>query len=468
MRSPAALAAVLSPLAVLSLIGGPAALPASASEPEVVRAVRTPRAPLPAAAPRDGEVIVAFRAAAAAKDVEHALRAGGGLAARRSRGSFPRFLVTLAPDVAVAEAVLRFSRMPEVEYAEPNGILRRTQAATFRPDDSWYRYQWNLTQMNAERTWGIQKGKSSVAVAVLDSGVAYEDYRDPRTGQVFRKAPDWGDTRFLPGYDFVNGDAHPNDDEYHGTHVASTIAEATNNGLGVAGLAFGCAIMPVKVLDQNGEGTFFDVAEGIDYAVEYSDGGQKPVKVINLSLGSDGSSQTVTNAIDRAFSGGVLVVAAAGNSGKSVVEFPANLPNVLAVGATDARKERTGYSNFGPDLDFVAPGGDCDRDDDADGVYDCVWQQMPDDRFVEIGRHDVFCYCGLDGTSMATPHVAAAAALLFSQGFTEPAAVRAALAQTAERLGGAPADGRNDTYGHGLVLPAEALPGLGLDQGPKK
>ena len=121
--------------------------------------------------------------------------------------------------------------------------------------------------MNAERTWGIQKGKSTVAVAVLDSGVAYEDYIDPRTRQVFRKAPDWGDTTFLPGYDFVNGDAHPNDDEYHGTHVASTIAEATNNGTGVAGLAFGCAIMPVKVLDEGGEGTFFWVAEGIDYAV---------------------------------------------------------------------------------------------------------------------------------------------------------------------------------------------------------
>jgi serine protease len=97
-----------------------------------------------------------------------------------------------------------------------------------------------------------------------------------------------------------------------------------------------------------------------------------------------------------------------------------------------------------------------------------VFQQMPDKDFVEQGRHDQFCYCGLDGTSMATPHVAAAAALLFSQGFTDPAAVRAALEQTAERLGGAPADGRNDTYGFGLVRPANALPGLGFDVGPRK
>jgi serine protease len=250
--------------------------------------------------------------------------------------------------------------------------------------------------------------------------------------------------------------------------VASTIAEATNNAIGVAGLAFGCAIMPVKVLDEFGEGTFSWVAEGIDYAVEYSDGGEKPVKVINLSLGSEGFSQTVKNAIDRAVSAGVVVVAAAGNSGKGTVEFPANQPNVLAVGALDQRKERASYSNTGPDLDFVAPGGNCDRDDNADGFGDCVFQQMPDPRFVEQGRHDQFCYCGLDGTSMSTPHVAAAAALLFSQGFTDGAAVRAALEQTAERLGGAPADGRNDTYGHGLVLPAAALPGLGLNVGSKK
>ena len=449
------------------LAASPGPLPAQGAS--VVRAVHTTRAAAAAGAFREGQVIVAFRPAADERDVGRALRSGGAREARRSRsGSGARYLVALEPGLGVPEAVERYSRMPEVEYAEPNGLVRHSQATTFKPNDTLYRYQWNLTQMGAERTWGIQKGKPTVAVAILDSGVAYEDYVDPRTGVSFRKAPDWGDTKFLPGYDFVNGDTHPNDDEYHGTHVASTIAEATNNATGVAGLAFGCAIMPVKVLDENGEGTFFDVAEGIDYAVEYTEGGEKPVKVINLSLGSEGTSQTVRSAIERAWSAGVVTVAAAGNSGKGVVEFPANLPNVLAVGALDARKERTSYSNTGSDLDFVAPGGDCERDDNADGYGDCIFQQMPDDRYLEIGRHDVFCYCGLDGTSMAAPHVAAAAALLFSQGFTDPAAVRAALEQTAERLGGAPEGGRNDTYGHGLVLPAAALPGLGLNVGSKK
>jgi serine protease len=460
MRTPAA-------TFVLLLVAAQGPLPAD--EAAFLRAVSRPRAAAPAGAYQEGQVIVAFRAAADERDVERALRAGGAGDARRARSrSAARFLVTLEPGSSVPEAVERFARLPEVEYAEPNGLVRKSQGTTFQPNDTLYRYQWNLTQVGAERTWAIQKGKSSVAVAVLDSGVAYEDYVDPRTRQAFRKAPDWGDVTFLPGYDFVNGDEHPNDDEYHGTHVASTIAEATNNATGMAGLAYGCAIMPVKVLDERGDGTFFDVAEGIDYAVEYAEGGEKPVKVINLSLGSEGTSQAVRSAIERAWAAGVLTVAAAGNSGRATVEFPANLPNVLAVGALDVRKERSSYSNTGAELDFVAPGGDCDRDDNADGYGDCVFQQMPDPDFLAIDRHDAFCYCGLDGTSMSTPHVAAAAALLFAQGFTDPASVRAALEQTAERLGGAPAGGRNDTYGHGLVRPAYALPGLGFDSGPKR
>lgn len=453
--------------ALFALLGAAAPSPLAAQGADVVREVRTVKGAVAAGAFREAQAIVAFRGGRDERDVERALRAGGARAARRSR-SGAAFLVTLEPGLGVPAAVERYSRMPEVAYAEPNGTVRQSPAATLNPDDPFYRYQWNMTQVNAERTWGIQTGKPTVAVAVLDSGVAYEDYTDPRTGDVYRKAPDWGNTKFLPGYDFVNDDAHPDDDEYHGTHVASTIAEATNNGVGTAGLAFGCAILPVKVLDANGDGTFFDVAQGIDYAVDYSEGGTKPVKVINLSLGAEATSQTVTSAIDRAWAAGVLTVAAAGNSGKNLVEFPASLPNVLAVGALDYRRERAFYSNTGPELDFVAPGGNCDRDDNGDGYGDCVYQQMPDDRYLAIGRHDVFCYCGLDGTSMATPHVAAAAALLFSQGFTDPAAVRAALQQTAERLGGAPADGRNDTYGYGLVRPANALPGLGLDVGPGK
>ncbi len=458
-----------SPTAAVGvLLAATAVLLASTSEAgDVIRAVRRVSQAAPAAAYREGEVIVALRAGADWSAVEGDLRKGGARELRRSLTQ-GRLLVRLQPGIAVPEAVSDFAQLGAVQYAEPNGLVRHSQAVTFTPNDQYYKYQWNLKMMNAERTWGIQKGASSVAVAVLDTGVAYEDYTDPLTGISYKKAPDWGDTVFLPGYDFVNGDTHPNDDEWHGTHVASTIAEATNNGLGVAGLAFGCAILPVKVLDADGSGTFFDVAEGIDFAVNFAQNGQHPVKVINLSLGSEGYSETMKQAIDRAFAQGILVVAAAGNSAKAAVEFPASLPNVVAVGALDARKQLASYSNSGSKLDFVAPGGDCDRDDNNDGLFDCIYQQMPDDRYVDLGQHDRFCYCGLDGTSMATPHVSAAAALLYSQGFTDPAAVRAALQQTAERLGGAPAGGRNDTYGYGLVRPANALPGQGLDNGPEQ
>jgi serine protease len=443
------------------------AAPLAAQPGDVFKAVgRTKGAP-PRDAHRDGEVIVSFRAGADDRDIDRDLRAGAAAEVRRSRAS-RRVLVTLQPGTSVEEAVRRFSEMPEVEFAEPNGIVRKSEGQTFKPDDRFYKYQWNLTQIDAERTWGIQKGSTKVAVAVLDSGVAYEDYTDPRTGQVFRKAPDWGSVTFLPGYDFVNGDAHPNDDEYHGTHVASTIAEATNNGIGLAGVAFNCAIMPVKVLDDEGNGSFFDLAEGIDYAANYSEGGQKPVKVINMSLGADSFSQSVKTAAEKAAAAGVLLVAAAGNSAKAVIDFPASLSTVLAVGALDARKERAFYASWGPELEFVAPGGDCDRDDNLDGEPDCIFQQMPDPDFLAQGRHDQFCYCGLDGTSMATPHVSAVAALLFSQGWKDADAVKAALEQTAERLGGAPEGGRNDTFGYGLVRPALALPGLGLNTGPSK
>jgi serine protease len=445
--------------------GATAHRPVRANE-EAVLAMRHAQARVLApGAHREGEVIVAFVEGTSDAEMERSLRAGGAREARRSRFG-PRTLAKLEPGTDAAQAAARFSGLPSVAWAEPNGLVTMDQAATFHPNDSLYRFQWNLTLVGAERTWGIQKGQSSVAVAVLDTGVAYEDYGDPNTGQQFRKAPDWGDTRFLQGYDFFNDDTHANDDEGHGTHVASTIAEATNNNTGMAGLAFGCAILPVKVLGPEGVGSFFDVAEGIDFAVAFTENGQRPVKVINLSLSSPSFSQTAKAAIDRAVAAGVLVVAAAGNTGGSV-RFPADQANVVGVGAVNAAKELASYSNRGAELDLVAPGGDCDSDDDHDGTLDCVFQQTLRFAAVLQGRYDDFCYCGLEGTSMATPHVAAAAALLYSQGFTDVASVRAALEQTAERLGDAPPGGRNNRFGNGLIRPAAVLPGYGFNVSSK-
>ena len=414
-----------------------------------IASVRPPDPDSPRARERRSQLIVQFREQAQERDVARVAREAG--AARVKRSAFGnRYLVDLDAGFTMGEAMRRLGTAPEVEYAEVNGPVH----AFFKPNDLAFEVQWNFRMIEAERTWDIQKGDPSVVVAVLDTGIAFEDFGP------YRKAPDFGGTVFVQGRDIVNEDDHANDDNFHGTHVASTIAEATDNTLGATGLAFRCALMPVKVLDENGDGSFFDVAEGIDFAARNSS-----VKIINLSLGGDGNSNTVRAAIDRAVAAGITVVAAAGNDGRGTVSFPAALPNVIAVGAIDGRKQKAPYSNFGTELDLVAPGGDNRRDDTGpngvpDGRPDGILQQTLDPDSAERGIFDDFGYFFVTGTSQATPHVAALAALLYQQGITNPTAIKAAMEQTAEDLG---ASGRDDTFGNGLIRPSLALKGLGLN-----
>jgi serine protease len=407
---------------------------------------------VPATVP--GELIVQFGPTVGDDDVTRTIRGAGGERARPSAFAPRRFLVSL-PEGDVAPALARLRDTPGVAFAEANGTVRAAQArpGRFVPNDAGYPRQWHFRMLDAERTWGIQKGDPSVVVAVLDTGIAYEDFGP------YRKAPDFATTVFVPGYDFVNRDEHGNDDNFHGTHVAATIAESTDNGLGVAGLAFRCALMPVKVLDARGIGDDFTVAEGIEFAAR-----DPRVRVLNLSL-AGGFSESVRQAVDAAERAGIVVVAAAGNDGRAGIGFPAALSNVLAVGAVDGRKARAPYSNAGPELDVVAPGGDLGRDDTGpdlvpDGQPDGILQQTFNPATVrESGRYDDFRLFFVTGTSQATAQVSAAAALLVRQGITSPAAVRAALQATAEDLG---PPGRDDDYGHGLIRPAAALSGLGL------
>jgi serine protease len=422
--------------------------PVQARDAFRVASVRPPQKDSPRSELRESQVIVQFRSGAEDRDVARVSRDAG--AARMRRSAFGnRYLMTMDAGFTANDAMQRLASAPEVEYVERNGPVH----AFFRPNDTGFPVQWNFRMLEAERTWDIQKGDPSVIVAVLDTGIAYEDFGP------YRKAPDFGGTTFVAGFDFINGDSHANDDNFHGTHVASTIAEATDNNEGVTGLAFRCALMPVKVLDENGDGSFFDVAEGIDFAREHG------AKVINLSLGGDGNSTTVRTAIDKAVAADITVVAAAGNEGRGTVSFPAALANVIAVGAIDGRKQRAPYSNFGPEIDLVAPGGNNNRDDTGtngvpDGRPDGILQQTLDPDSAERGIYDDFGYFFVTGTSQATPHVAALAALLYRQGITKPDAIKAAMEQTAEDLG---ASGRDDTFGHGLIRPSIALKGLGLN-----
>lgn len=326
---------------------------------------------------------------------------------------------------------------PSVEAAEPLMMLK----ASFQPNDPNYQKQWNLKLINMPQAWDSSRGKG-VTVAVLDTGIAYESYQD------FKQVPDLKGVKFVNGFDFVNQDSHANDDHGHGTHVAGTIAQATNNGEGVAGVAFEATLMPVKVLDAFGSGNSATISDAIRWAADHG------AKVINMSLGGGGRSQVMENAVAYARKKGVVVVCAAGNGGRGVVEYPAAYPASVAVGAVGPTSEKAPYSSFGKELDIAAPGGDKSR-----GEEQGILQNTIDPR-----DYTKSIYAYYQGTSMATPHVAAVAALLWANGAKSPDEVEQALFASAKAPGG----GRtwSEQYGHGIVDAAGALKALSsLQQG---
>lgn len=276
-------------------------------------------------------------------------------------------------------------------------------AASGSEYDPFRPLQWNLDKVDAEGAWDASTG-SGVTVAVIDTGVT--------------SGPNDGIHGLLPGYDFHNDDADATDDNGHGTHVAGTIAQSSLNGIGVAGLAYEANILPVKVLGADGSGWSSDVIEGMLWAAEQG------AEVINLSLASRSSSALEAEAVLAIHSMGVTIVAASGNDGDIQASYPAGYEGVLAVGATDNLDHITPYSNGGVDL--VAPGGDLSQDADNDGIPDGIVQETHVD-----GAWDYYLF---QGTSMASPHVAAAAALVRATGATT-AETEEALLATATTLG---------------------------------
>ena len=288
-----------------------------------------------------GRVVVDFRdGTSAAVLAERA--AAWGVSLRFNSLVGPEDGVALADGVQDVDALLKAIRQsPDVEAAEP---LLLYEAQGFTPNDPEYPKQWNLRMIGMEEAWEMSRGKG-VVVAVLDTGVAYE------TKGRFIRVPDLKGVHFAPGYDFVHDTDHPNDDNGHGTHVAGTIAQATNNGEGVAGIAFEATLMPIKVLDAAGTGTSADIADGIRWAVDHG------AKVLNLSLGGFGYSRVIENAVAYARRQGAVVVAAAGNHGDGTVAYPAAYAGAVGVGAVGPDGTRTPYSAWGEQLDLLAPGG---------------------------------------------------------------------------------------------------------------
>jgi serine protease len=439
-----------------------------------------------------GSIIVKFREGTAQPAMLSAMRAvNGGMKPRLSYADFD--IVTIAADADVEAAAAELRTHDDVEYAQP----RYFNHPTLRPNDALYNLQWNFPAIDMERAWDIQpQAGSEIIVAVLDTGVAMAtttlrynsrfSFRATPNGPLlpplgivdipFAVAPELGSAKFVAARDFIWDDGLPPVDlDSHGTHVSGTVGQLTNNGTGVAGMAYNVRIMPVKVIiglwddvfDSPNFGTDDDVARGVRYAVDNG------AKVINMSLGrTEGGPATVLDdAIRYAVSRGAFVAVAAGNEAdvgnapNRAAQSAPNINGMVAVGAVGRALDRAYYSNTNVYVELVAPGGDQRRDGTPGGIL----QQTLDldqletfflgpQRF-RAPRADVFNYYFFQGTSMATPHVAALAAMLMQQGITSPAAVEAAMKQFARDLG---RPGVDTEFGSGLIQPRETLRGLGL------
>jgi len=357
------------------------------------------------AAPRfvPGQILVKPKAGLSEADFASRLRAYSAWQ-RQSLGRHNVRVLGVSEDRA--EAVLAALRSdPGIEFAERDALAK----AAFIPNDPLVvsGSEWHLAKIQALRAWDVDFGSSKVVVAILDSGIdaAHPDL----AGHV------------LAGYDFVGGDTDVSDDFGHGTAVAGVVVAAGNNGVGVAGVAYGCSVLPVKVMDSSGFASYSCLAQGIYYAVDQG------AQVINISIAGDSPSVTLQEAIDYAWSNNVVVVAAAGNNANAVPQYPAACDNVVAVSATEPDDSLASFSSYGSFVSLSAPGDD-------------IWTTQND---------ALNPYGAWRGTSFASPIVAATAALALSANSSlSNSQIVSILEQNADDLGAA---GYDTTFGYGRV-----------------
>jgi serine protease len=373
----------------------------------------------------------------------------------------------LSPALGVREAAAILRRDPRVAYAAPDWLATasatRSIADSELPNDpgtiapppgppgGWVDKQWNFLPwqgtpapllpispggINAIGAWenlaaAGKPGAEGIVVAVLDTGIAYQTKR-PK----FLRSPDFATGQFVPGYDFVDRDKTPLDENGHGTHVAGTIAEKTNNGIGLVGLAYRAKLMPVRVLDKHGRGRADTIAKGIRFAVAHG------ADVINMSFnfGCGRDVPEVEEALRQAYRHGVIAVASVGNLGsEACVAPPATGPHVIGVGGTTEGGCIGDYSLSGLEVDLVAPGGGepalgCPSVS-ADPIYQVTLKDHSTRRFGEPGNYV--------GTSMAAAHVSGVAAMVLAsgtvqakaRGMSRVTAVTKRLQETARDLG---------------------------------
>jgi len=331
-------------------------------------------------------------------------------------------VVADVPIGSVSSFTEQMSKNSFVRYVEPN-MKRR---ALFEPNDPYWDLQWGPKKIEANWAWNKTLGSSDIIVAVVDSGIDYNH-------------PDLAANYLEGGYDWVNNDPYPLDDFGHGTHCAGIIAAVINNSVGIAGLAQ-VKIMAEKVLDSYGWGTDVSVANGIIHAADSG------AKIVSMSLGGYGYSKLLHEAVKYAYDNGVLLVAAAGNDNINLKSYPAAYEEVIAVAATDQNDVKADFSNWGNWIELAAPGVD-------------IYSTMPTYHVTlnELGY--LMNYSYMSGTSMACPHVAGTAALIWSQ-YSDVTSnwVRIQLRCTAEDLG---EPGFDQYYGYGRVNAKKTV-----EQGP--
>lgn len=350
--------------------------------------------------------------------------------------------IQIPSGLSVEEMIFALNQNPDIEYAEPDYVCRISDT----PNDPYFKNQYALNNtgqeigtggpkgkanadIGATTAWGETKGTGETVIAIIDTGV---DLLHPDIKNKVKSS----------GRDFVNGDFDASDDHGHGSHIAGIAAADTDNGIGVAGVAWDCKILPIKVLDDTGYGWDYWVSDGIIWAADNG------ADVINISLGQVGDEPAgyLRDALKYAYDKGIVIVAAAGNEGGSV-EYPAAYDAYcLAVAATDYDDNRTDWSNFGSEVDVAAPG---------DRVLSLVPTWYPEKVW---GDPSAVPYGYGDGTSMAAPHVAGLAALIKSlKPWLEADEVMNVIRYSADDVNSAQHKGKDNYIGYGRINMEKAL-----------
>lgn len=349
-----------------------------------------------------GEILVKFKPGLS-KATINSINSAFGTSILDAIPQIDVYRIEIPSDVTVPEMIKKYLSLPEVEFAEPNGIYTLDTV----PNDPYYGNQWALPIIEAPDAWDIRTRGRDIVIAIVDTGV---DLYHPDLVN-----------RVLSGYDFVNRDSDPMDDNGHGTHCAGIAAAETNNGIGIAGLSWDGKIRPVKVLTAGGWGYWSWIAEGIIYAAD------NDARIISISIGGYYYSSTLENAVNYAYNKGCLIVASAGNENTNAPHYPSGFANAMAVSATDSSDSRAWWSNYGSSIEVAAPGV---------SILSTYWYYGS-------------TYGYMSGTSMSTPYVAGLAAFILSRNpYLSNEQVREYIKDYADDLG---SPGWDQYYGSGRI-----------------